>query len=666
MAASAMDQIVATLGLSFDTLDGLAEHLLRAILATAQCTKGLVAGKRSLREDQWYVLALRDATPLAFPEHRLNSLFDPAWAHATSDADPDHSSYHALIHVPLAWRGKVCGAVMLSNTSGLDDVSLLALLKPLVPIATSNLLGSFWSAREASDAHQFFLAMMSHEIRTPLCGVIGMSRLLQSATNLTPEQREYVDIVYRCGFQLLEIINDILDYSKMDAGRMQLEQTPFGVRDAVHEALEVVGLRAQEHNLAIKLDLQADVPEFVLGDRKRYRQVLINLLTNAIKFTEQGQVICRVRYDATQGHLVTEVEDTGIGIDAADFQRIFQTFVQIKGTALEASEGTGLGLAICKRLVELMNGQIGVKESKVGVGTCMAFRLPLPRTDALDEQALQALSRLLSQRTVLILDGNVSRRIRLSEMLMRLGARLLACSTVEEGQLYVRNTAVDVVVVDPQLGPFCPPGSVVIRLVDGLATGSELAVTAALHQSLVTSPAQEPRATVTNSSATATEAHTDVKILVVEDNDTNMRVAVETLRQLGYAPGTVHTAANGILAVHACQRTVFDVILMDLKMPVMDGFQATRLILEHYTRSRKVAPTVIAMTAFVMGSERDQCKQAGMKGFLPKPLLMQDLQAMLDVVWKRRKLTRPAATSITDAGVRGYSVPRRGTPSTPR
>lgn len=619
----------------------VAECLLSRVLRVTRCSKGMMACRHSFRDDGLRVAALEDATPLAFPDWRVDTVLcenDVAEPPAT-DEGRQHSDYHALVRFRLVSQNTCCGVLIVANSSGLSEQDLRHVLDPLVPGVVSTLLHNTLSLRSAVDAHEFFLATMSHEIRTPLSGVIGMARLLQSGANFTTQQRESVDIIYRCGFQLLEVINDILDYSKMDSGRMQLECVSFSVRAAVDEALDVVCLKAREKHLVLTQDVASSVPPCVMGDRKRFRQILINLLTNAIKFTRRGSVQCRVTVAPDGATLVAEVEDTGVGMEQSDWSRIFHSFVQLKTSALETDErGTGLGLAICKRLLDLMRGTIKVKRSQVNVGTVMEVRLPLQKSDRLDDEAWNKLLVLTEGKTILLLDPQSSRRYQLSETLLRMKVRLLTTSTVQEAQLYARNATLDAALVDQELASefTALTAAAAVPIPDEI---TEVAVARSLSAALVAAPpAISPAAAAAPTQPKAGGNVLDLRILVVEDNDYNLKVTVQTLKQLGYGDGNIFVATNGMMAVEKCRAMQFDVVLMDLKMPVMDGFQATKLILEQHGRWRRgqSPPTIIAMTAFVMGSERDQCKKVGMKGFLPKPLIMHELQVMLEVVNKRR------------------------------
>jgi len=616
--------------------------LLNSILQVSQCTKGMLACKDTVRDDILKVVALVDATPLAFPDARFGETV--TWP---PPDDIPHDRFHSLLHIPLFFSGKLCGYLCLSNTTSQSNNTIQSLLEPLVPVGLSYIIGTSLLSTEASKTQSFFLATMSHEIRTPLCGVIGMSRLLQGATNLSIQQKEYVDIIYRCGFQLLEIINDILDYAKMDSGTFHLESVAFSIRETVEDALEVVVVKAHEKHLQLSHQIDTQVPHLISGDRKRFRQIIINLLSNAIKFTPAGQVTLKMFMSPNQDRLITQVQDTGIGIEEKDQEKLFHSFVQIKHSPLDTSEGTGLGLAICKRLTELMKGDIRVKYSKKNTGTCMEFQIPLTQeTTQIGEQALK----ICQNKSVLVVDTDSVRRLKLCQILIKLQFHVSSASTEEEGKLMLSSSVLasrfHVILIPSTIqSTFVSHKNIV--LIDKIPI-NDISVANAVM------PYLSPLSDKTGDSSTTKRLEDNtttlqpflppptLNILVVEDNECNMRVAVETLRRLGYDDTHIKKASNGLLALQLCQQSPvpFDVILMDLQMPIMDGFKATKLILQHYTTSTTPlkAPSIIAMTAFVLGTEREQCRQSGMKGFLPKPLLLQDLQIMLDIVQKRKEI----------------------------
>jgi signal transduction histidine kinase/ActR/RegA family two-component response regulator len=623
-------------------LSKLVHEILTDILTLSGCSKALVACRSTLQDDQLRVMEIIDATPLAFPHYAVNNTF--VWPLSGSDVSKSHDLYHNILSFPLIFKGHLCGVIMLANSGGLDNDTLKIRLQPLVPITAANIIGGSLAHREVVNAHEMFLSTISHEIRTPLSGVIGMSRLLQGGTSLTKEEKEYVDIIHRCGFQLLEIINDILDYTKMDTGRVKLDEVPFSVRETIEAAFDVVFLKAHEKHLELIADVHTEVPEYLIGDRKRIRQVLINLLSNAIKFTSQGRVRCHVFIE--REWLIVDIEDTGVGIPATEFHCIFQSFYQLKTSVMDMNEGMGLGLSLCKKIVELMKGEIHVKYSKMSQGTCMSFKIPCVLASTLDENTWAELSLLTENKTLIILDTQEQRRHDLMAIMFKMRAKVLVGSTLAEGILFVKNAQPDIVFIEPVLAQdakmhdllhACP--ATVLLGVPGarnLATVSQTEVGTLLNTLLKPSKLSRQISSDQTTTSVPVAPHFNLLILVVEDNECNLKVALESLYRLGFPRQKVHAANNGLVAVQMCQHTVYDIIFMDLKMPIMDGYHATKLILEQYRRDKKHTPAIIAMTAFVMNEERQKCKDAGMKGFLPKPLILNELEVMLEVIRKKK------------------------------
>jgi signal transduction histidine kinase/CheY-like chemotaxis protein len=666
------------------TLATLSQELLRSVLDESKNSKGLLACRVSLHEDRFTIVSIFDSTPLAFPNYRMSSVL--SLSSLNTSIDVSHQDYHSLVTFPLAFQGKQCGMLMMSNQTHYD----LSLLDPLI-IHTGYLIGVHLSLTQVTIAHDFFLSSVSHELRTPLSGVIGMTRLLQaSSSTLTDTQKEFLDIINQCGFQLLEIINDILDYSKMDTGKLKLECAPFNVAEAVSLSTEVVFIKAHEKKLRLTTTIDPLVPSVLIGDRKRFRQILINLLTNAIKFTEEGTVSCDVRYqDET---VIVQVQDTGIGIPESEFQNIFRSFFQIKSGSnpLQSGEGMGLGLAICKKLIDLMNGDIHVKHSKpmnssipssstfsprrtlsspqsqLTHGTCMEFKIPMQESTLLDDKGWVTLNDLLKDKVLLVIDADLNRKQTLAEFFDHFaGVFVMLSSSVQEAALYLKSKSPDVLLIESKQWNKCAQetpqkflsrlqGIPTLFLDNGVTSSGSISPRpyfiiqklseATLFQGLST---LLPKTTTVPSSSPLTSlipqrsSYLSMTILVVEDNETNIRVATEYLYQLGYKKSQITVAKNGKQSLDLCKTAAsFDVILMDLKMPgTMDGYQATRHILDHYSQSRRTPPLIVAMTAFVSSEERSRCLQLGMKGFLSKPLILGELQTTLDRLYQKKQLS---------------------------
>jgi two-component system sensor histidine kinase/response regulator len=516
------------------------------------------------------------------------------------------------------------------------------------------------AAERASSAKSEFLARMSHEIRTPMNGVMGMSELLQ-ATELTPRQRHLSETISHSAEALLQIINDILDFSKVEAGKLELERVEFGLRDAVEESLEIFAGRAHAKGLELVCAIEPEVPGTVCGDPMRLRQVLLNFIGNAIKFTDSGEVIVRVRSVGGNGLLRFDVIDTGIGISEEAQAHIFNAFSQADSFTTRKYGGTGLGLAICRQLATLMGGEIGVR-SEVNRGSTFWFEVRLePVADAIP--TLTRLPRMnFASLRALVVDDNASNRAILQQHLESLGievtaaetsAAALAALSAEDGARF------DLGLVDDQM-----PGMDGIQLAKLIrqeprwsALRLILLSTRDDHDSvsqssryfaaMLTKPlrrteifdciarvmAMQPGATMhapATGSVSAVQASAaremGPSILLVEDNPVNREVAVGMLESLGCA---TDTAENGWMALKAMVAATYDAVLMDCQMPVMDGLAATGEIRRREQASGAARVPIIALTANAMEGDRERCLAAGMDDFLSKPFTQQQLATLL-------------------------------------